>query len=288
LVVRTQARSSSIHDAKTALNFAPSSFLDDFVLLSDAISDPNGAAVAAAAAAAGVPDPTSLFNLNVGETVRNVALGFTALVFLFVGLTSLVAAVLIPAGAEQLELECTNFIPKTWDEYVAKLEEGEEMKDRPDLMFELGLLLNKCKADRLEQVCVEAELAPDLWEKFSKRLDPDQGFQDRPELIAELGIEVSLRAGQVLKENTNVCPPATWAAYEEKAGNDELITSPQLLEEMSRELGYPDLVGACTACLLGNIDTPMTLEGDAREDATTISGITEIRRNNNQWDDDDE
>jgi DNA-directed RNA polymerase subunit N (RpoN/RPB10) len=290
-VVRQEARSSPIHDnTKVALhNIEPSSFFNDFLLLSDAYSDPKGAAVAAASAAAGVPNPTSLFNMNFGEAARNVALGITAIVFLFVGLTSLAASVLIPAGAEQLKIECTLFIPDKWEEYLGKLEEGEEMKDRPDLMFELGLLLNKIKADRLEQVCLEAKLAPELWEKYQNRLMDDQGLQDRPELLAQLGIELSQRAGQVLKENTNVCPTATWEAFEEKAGNDDLIECPGLMEELAQELGYPDLVGACVACLLGDGGETKKIEGDATEILSTISGITEIRRNSDdQWEDDDE
>ena len=287
-------RQEAIHgNTKVALHLveptSSSFFFYDFLLLSDAYSDPKGAAVAAASAAAGVPDPTSLFNTNFGELARNVALGITAIVFLFVGLTSLAASVLIPAGAEQLKIECNLFMPDKWEEYLDKLEEGQEMKDRPDLMFELGLLLNKIKADRLEQVCLEAQLAPELWEEYQNRLMDDQALQDRPELLAELGIRLSQRAGQVLKENPNVCPTATWKAYEEKAGNDDLIECPGLMEELAQELGYPDLVTACVACLLGDTEKPKTVEADAREILSTISGIAEIRRNSDdQWEDDDE
>jgi len=287
--ISTAERAPHVHlTSITSLHLGASPILDNALLLSDAISDPSRAAVAAASAAAGVPDPSSLLNLNVGEVVKNVALGLTAVVFLFAALTSLAAAIIIPAGAEQLELECTALIPDSWEEYKQQLEEGEEMKDRPDLMFQLGLLLNKCKADRMEQVCVEAKLAPDLWEKYQDRLQDDMELKDRPELIAELGIELNQRAAQVLKENTNVCPPATWQAYQEKAGSEDLIECQVLMEEMAQELGYPDLVGACTAALLGDSEQPTKVEGDAREDARTISGITEIRRNSNQWDEENE
>ncbi len=280
---------ASVQKKKTPLYIHPSStFFDDVFLLSDAITDPKGAAVAAASAAAGVPDPTSMFNMNLGETVRNVAFGITAVIFAFVAITSLAAAVLIPAGAEQLKIECEALIPNTWQEYLVKLEEGQEMKDRPDLMFELGLLLNKCKADRLEQVCVDLQLGPDLWEKYQGMLESEQELQDRPEFIAAMGAELSQRAGQVLKENTNICPESTWAAFQEKSGDIDLIENPMLLEELSIDLGYPDLVGACVACLgKDNVD-PSVIEVEAREDATTITGITEIRRNSDQWGEDDE
>ena len=126
-------------------------------LLSDAVAlnSPTPDASAVAAAAAGIPNPGTFFNGNVGETVRNIAVGVTATIFLFAGVTFIAAAILVPAGAQQLEIECKAFLPETWDTYMSKLEEGQEIKDRPDLMFELGLLLNKAKADRLQQVCIE-------------------------------------------------------------------------------------------------------------------------------------
>jgi len=287
LVVRATA--SPIPDTTTALhlNF-------DSLLLSDAFSNPKGAAVSAAAATVGVPDPTSLFNYNFGETFRNVALGATALIFVFAALTSLAAAILIPAGAEQLETECTALIPDTWTEYLGRLQEGEAMKDRPDLMFELGLLLNKCKAGRLEMLCVEAKLAPELWTKYQNLLADDQELQDRPEFIAALNSEVFDRAVQVLRENTSICPVATWEAFEAKAGESKVKLSddPIMMEDLARELGYPDLLGACTACLLKDANAeagePNMTPEEAIAIATTITGITEIRRNSNQWDEDEE
>ena len=266
-----------------------SSITDNALLMADTTLDPK--AVAAASAAAGVPDATSLFNFNLGEMAQKIAVGFTALVFLFVGLTSLVGAILIPAGAEQLEIECKALIPSVWDEYMEQLEDGQTIKDRPDLMFQLGLLLNKCKADRLKEVCVDAKLAPELWDEVQAKLLDDQELQDRPELIAELQIAVGQRAAQVVKENI---PAATWEGYEKKAMPESLIDSPALMEEMARELGYPDLMSAVSAYLLGNSDQPKTsevidVEIEPRADATTITGLTEIRRNmNDQWGDEDD
>jgi len=288
VLLRQSARASPTLDMKMSLHSDVSSVLDRTLLLSDTLSDPKGAAVAAAAASVGIPDPKSLFNINVGELFQNVIFGFFAISSLIVGLTFLIGAFIIPAGAKELEKECKILLPDKWNEYVGKLEEGEEMKDRPDLMFELGLLLNKCKADRMQQICVEAKLAPDLWAKYQDKLLNEQELQDRPELIAELNNEISVRVAFVLKENTNICPDETWKRYEEKAGDAALADSPILMEELARELGYTDLLEACIACLLNDADKPKTLEGDARVDATTISGITEIRRKSNQWDEEDE
>mmetsp|Transcript_15701 Transcript_15701/g.33959 ORF Transcript_15701/g.33959 Transcript_15701/m.33959 type:complete len:314 (-) Transcript_15701:458-1399(-) len=269
--------------------------LDHFLLVSQASLDPTAAAVAAATA--GVPNPSTLFNGSVGDLVKNIALGITAVIFALAGVTYIAAAVLVPAGAQQLEIECTALIPDTWKEYLGKLEEGQEMKDRPDLMFELGLMLNKCKADRLEQVCLESQLAPDLWKTYQGMLAPDQELQDRPELIAALNADVGMRAAQVLKENTSVCPSAKWEAYELKAeGKEGLADRPDLLEELAVELGYSDLLAAVAACLLGEgritgnnggvVDAEVvSAEDDFSQIASTISGITEIRRKDgNQWD----
>ena len=254
-------------------------------------------AVAAAAATVGIPNPDTFFNGNVGdhigEGVKNIAFGVTAIIFLLAGLTYVAAAVLVPAGAAQLEIECTSLIPDSWDEYLGKLEEGQEMKDRPDLMFELGLLLNKSKADRLQQVCVELKLAPDLWSYYQDKLSDDQALQDRPELIAGLNADVGQRAAQILRENTNICPETMWESYEKRTDNDgkqPLADRPDLLDDLARELGYSDLLAAVAACLGGGVGVGQGQQqqgGDAVIDVETISGITEVRRKEDQWDEDD-
>jgi hypothetical protein len=288
------------HTAIRSSDFVQGSSVSKFgFLLSDATitSPPTPSAVAAAAATVGIPNPDTFFNGNVGdhigEGVKNIAFGVTAVVFLFAGLTYIAAAVLVPAGAQQLEIECTAIIPDTWNEYLGKLEEGQEMKNRPDLMFELGLLLNKSKADRLKQVCVELKLAPDLWSKYQDMLAADQELQDRPELIAGLNTDVGQRAAQILRENTNICPETTWESYEKRTDNDgkqPLADRPDLLDDLARELGYSDLLAAVAACLGGVVgvgEQQQQQSGDAVIDVETISGITEVRRKDNQWDEDD-
>mmetsp|Transcript_47597 Transcript_47597/g.51431 ORF Transcript_47597/g.51431 Transcript_47597/m.51431 type:complete len:302 (-) Transcript_47597:2104-3009(-) len=263
-------------------------------LLSTSAS-PNPSVVATAAALTGVPNPATFFNGNVGEHVgevaKKIAIGVSAVLFLFAGLTYVAAAVLVPAGAQQLEIECTSLLPDIWEEYLGKLEEGQEMKDRPDLMFELGLLLNKSKADRLQQVCVTLKLAPDLWQRYQGRLLNDQELQDRPELIVQLNADVGQRAAQILRENTNICPAKVWESYESRTdngGTQPLADRPDLLDELARELGYSDLLAAVVVCL-GGQQQQQQQGGDAVIDVRTISGITEVRRNDRQqWDDDDE
>jgi len=123
----------------------------------------------------------------------------------------------------------------------------------------------------------------------------EQDLQDRPELIVQLNTDVGERAAQILRENTNICPSALWNSYESRTdnnGNQPLLERPDLLDELAREIGYSDLLGAVVACLggarAGQQPQQEQRGGDAVIDATTISGITEVRRNENQWDEDDE
>ena len=84
------------------------------------------------------PVAASSFLEQAGEGLRAVAIGLTAIVFALAGLTYLFASILIPKAAEQLEKEAKELAPDLWEEYQAKLGEGETMATRPDLMQELG------------------------------------------------------------------------------------------------------------------------------------------------------
>eukprot|EP00977_Amphora_coffeiformis_P003093 scaffold578_cov167-Amphora_coffeaeformis.AAC.40 len=75
------------------------------------------------------------------DTIRNIAAGVTAVLFLLVGLTYAYASFIIPAAAKELEKECKELDPQLWEQYQAKLGEGEVMASRPDLMQELGTKL---------------------------------------------------------------------------------------------------------------------------------------------------
>ena len=177
---------------------------------------------------------TALDNIgDVGNVLRTVAIGVTALVFLIAGLTYLTASVLIPAGAEQLEIECQQFIPTTWKDYLAKLEDGQQMKDRPDLMFELGLLLNKAKADQLQRIC-EVSGYTDLLNKYESLLQKEQKLQDRPDLIQQLYQEIGQRETSRVKEE---CPPDLWQKYESQlVGNQKMSDRPDLMKLLLEEL----------------------------------------------------
>jgi hypothetical protein len=75
---------------------------------------------------------------GLGETVRNVFLGVTAALFFGAGLVFLYASYIIPQAAKMLEEQTKELAPALWEEYSAKIEDGETLAMRPELMQELG------------------------------------------------------------------------------------------------------------------------------------------------------
>lgn len=77
------------------------------------------------------------------EGVRTFFTVIAALVFGFFGLTFITAAFIVPKAAQQLETDTKRLRPGLWEEYEAKLnkEAGETMATRPDLLQELGNIM---------------------------------------------------------------------------------------------------------------------------------------------------
>lgn len=77
------------------------------------------------------------------DTLRTILITLTALIFGFAGLTYIVASFIIPKAAQQLEQDTKRLRPGLWEEYEAKLnkENGETMAMRPDLLQELGNIM---------------------------------------------------------------------------------------------------------------------------------------------------
>jgi len=65
----------------------------------------------------------------------------TAAVFGLSALVYLTAAFIVPKAAEQLERDTKRLRPGLWEEYTAKLEDGQTMANRPDLLQELGNIM---------------------------------------------------------------------------------------------------------------------------------------------------
>ena len=92
------------------------------------------------------------------DTVRNIAAGITAVLFLLAGITYLYGSYIIPAAAQELEKECKELDPQLWDQYVAKLGPGETIASRPDLMQELGMKLQPMIEAKLREMDSKGEL----------------------------------------------------------------------------------------------------------------------------------
>jgi len=67
----------------------------------------------------------------------------------------LTAAFLVPKAAEQLETDTKRLRPGLWEEYELKLELGETMVNRPDLLQELGNVMQPIIAQDYEMKAAE-------------------------------------------------------------------------------------------------------------------------------------
>lgn len=103
------------------------------------------------------------------DMLRTIAVGITALVFFLAGLALLMVYIIGPAAAKGFEKECKELSPELWMEYQAKLEPGETIATRPDLVQELGTKI---------QPLLEAKIAQLLFEEG----DTDEDWNTRPQV----------------------------------------------------------------------------------------------------------
>jgi hypothetical protein len=79
--------------------------------------------------------------VDANAALQGVRIFFTVIAGLalaFVGLTYATVTFIIPKASEQLERDTKRLRPGLWEEYEARLGEGETMATRPDLLQELG------------------------------------------------------------------------------------------------------------------------------------------------------
>jgi hypothetical protein len=121
----TRTASGTTHHAlNTSLNLSSESLFSE---VSSLILNDDAEAIAQANAALGA--------------VRTFFIVVTAILFAGAGLTYFVASVIVPQAAMQLERDTKRLRPGLWEEYEAKLGEGETMERRPDLLQELGNIM---------------------------------------------------------------------------------------------------------------------------------------------------
>jgi len=143
-VKKSQLSASALEDLASALIVADG---DDFVQtvdggFNDAVTSGAGGSI-----------------LNILQNVASVFIIGT--VFLF-GLTFMVANFVIPAAARELEEQTRKLDVNLWNEYQAKLEPGETIDQRPELMQELG---NKVQQMMKEQYDTEVAQVKEESEK---------------------------------------------------------------------------------------------------------------------------
>mmetsp|Transcript_12799 Transcript_12799/g.27212 ORF Transcript_12799/g.27212 Transcript_12799/m.27212 type:complete len:215 (-) Transcript_12799:486-1130(-) len=74
-------------------------------------------------------------------SLRTFFIVIAAAIFGITAIAYLTAAFLVPKAAEQLERDTRRLRPGLWEEYESKLEDGETMVNRPDLLQELGNIM---------------------------------------------------------------------------------------------------------------------------------------------------
>jgi len=72
------------------------------------------------------------------DVVKNIAIAVGGIIAVLAAFAILFSSFIIPAAADQLEKQAKELDPGMWQEYEQKLEPGETLATRPDLMQELG------------------------------------------------------------------------------------------------------------------------------------------------------
>ena len=83
------------------------------------------------------------------DTVKNIAIAVGGIIAVLAAFAILFSTFIIPAAADQIEKQAKELDPAMWQEYEQKLEPGETLAMRPDLMQELG---NKVQAKAFTEI----------------------------------------------------------------------------------------------------------------------------------------
>jgi len=89
------------------------------------------------------------------SALRSFFIVISAGIFGLTAVAYLTAAFLVPKAAEQLETDTKRLRPGLWEEYELKLELGETMVNRPDLLQELGNVMQPIIAQDYEMKAAE-------------------------------------------------------------------------------------------------------------------------------------
>ena len=146
------------HSAVETLASSASILLSDEVgLIGDLTNAATSSAPAVSVPAAATDAAATVDTDSLLSGVRTFFAVLTALVFGLFGLTYFVAAFIVPKAAEQLEADTRRLRPGLWEEYEAKLEPGQTMATRPDILQELGDVMRPIIIEDFERSAAQEE-----------------------------------------------------------------------------------------------------------------------------------
>lgn len=106
---------------------------------------------------ASLPSSQLLADGGIGETIATIVSVIAIIIFGFGALTLVMANIIIPKAAEELEAKAKREYPELWADTQAKLEEGEILAMRPDLIQDLGRLVQERDVTKFEAMAVVDE-----------------------------------------------------------------------------------------------------------------------------------
>jgi len=98
---------------------------------------------------------------GIGETLVTIASVVAIIFFGFGALLLIMANIVIPKAAEELEVKARKEYPEYWAACEAKLEEGETLAMRPDLIQELGRQVQEGDLKKFEAMAEQEESSSD-------------------------------------------------------------------------------------------------------------------------------
>mmetsp|Transcript_28275 Transcript_28275/g.33478 ORF Transcript_28275/g.33478 Transcript_28275/m.33478 type:complete len:223 (+) Transcript_28275:176-844(+) len=118
------------------------------------------------------------------EILKNLLVAIGSTVVGFAALTFVTINFVVPKAAEQLESDTKRLKPDLWEEYQAKLEEGETMAMRPDLLQEGQIMKPYVMASY--DSSATAKRSNDAGESSSE-VDASDGSSEKPNIMGDGG-----------------------------------------------------------------------------------------------------
>jgi hypothetical protein len=100
-------------------------------------------------------------DFNVFDFIKNIGIGIVSLSIISFSLVYIFATFIIPQAANELEKQIKELNPELWYQYERKLQPGETLAQRPDLIQELGTELRRIQLNEFNKQQQQAEKQQD-------------------------------------------------------------------------------------------------------------------------------